>query len=141
MLCNCTVCLGTWSALFFLWVIKDLSFWWPLQGITAAWVRNCTASKRAKIKSSCFMAESLAVPVSLQMAAWVCTYHMESIFRISKNILCNILSTFLSSKYGLNKKTHSLNFYSYPHNIPFKISSLTNLWYHYIHKWYINNNQ
>lgn len=28
---------------------------------------------------------------------------------------------------GLIKKTHSLNFYFYPHNITFKISSLTNL--------------
>lgn len=28
---------------------------------------------------------------------------------------------------GLIKKTHSLNVYSYPHNITFKISSLTNL--------------
>ena len=60
---------------------------------------------------------------------WVC-FKIGNFFliaRINKNILCNILLTFLSSKYGLNKKTHSLHFYAYPHNITFKISSLTNL--------------
>ena len=74
---------------------------------------------------------------------WVC-------FKIGNfSVLLESVKIFYATSYphfcqvnmDLIKKTHSLNFYSYPHNIPFKISSLTNLWYHYIHKWYINNNQ
>ena len=66
-------CFTIWSALLFPWLTKDPPLWWAL--FTATWVRSCTALKRARIKSLCFMGEFLAVNIllSFQMAAWACS--------------------------------------------------------------------